>query len=131
MAAPETSSPDMRLLWESQGPAMVKALTKKVKIGGKLPYADTRDYVRHECGHIVVGKVLGFGTGGIIVKLNSAGASSEQYFSCPTIGSVSDHLMRRIQVLFAGAVAQTLQGNKIDEKAINNLFDGPPPYNTA
>jgi hypothetical protein len=39
--------------------------------------------------------------------------------------------MRRIQVLFAGAIAQTLQGNKIDPEAIKRLLDGPPPDNTA
>jgi hypothetical protein len=60
-----------------------------------------------------------------------AGASTDQYFSFPTIDAVRDHVMRRVQVLYAGAIAQTLEGNKIDPKAINNLFDGPAPNNTA
>jgi hypothetical protein len=96
-----------------------------------LPYGTTRDYVRHECGHLVVAKALGFVTGGIIVQREVAWAEIDQYFSCPSIESVSDHLMRRVQVLYAGAVAQTIQGKEIDQEACNNLFDGAPPYNTA
>ena len=39
--------------------------------------------------------------------------------------------MRRIQVLFAGAVAQTLGGTKIDPRVTKILFDSDPPHNTA
>jgi hypothetical protein len=91
----------------------------------------TKDYVRHECGHIVVGKVLGFVTGSIVIEDNMAGAGTDQYFSCPTIETVNDHVMRRVQVLYAGAIAQTLQGRKIDPNACHVLFDGPASYNTA
>jgi hypothetical protein len=92
-----------------------------------MPVPTTADYVRHECGHLIAAKVLGFQTGGIVLESDKLGAQIDLHFSCANISEVSDFLMRRVQVLYAGAIAQTLQGRTIDPTQCRFLFEGPPP----
>jgi len=87
----------------------------------------TADYARHECGHLIAAKALCFQTGGIVIESDKLGAQIDLHFSCANIAEVSDFLMRRVQVLYAGAIARTLQGRKIDLAQCRLLFDGPPP----
>ena len=90
----------------------------------------TPHYVRHECGHLVIARVLGFPTGGIVFEKGRAewGAVIDLRISCLTIEDVSDFLMRRVQVIYAGAIAQTLEGTKINPKKCQMLLNGPKPY---
>src|SRR5260370_42134607 len=92
-----------------------------------MPVPTTADYVRHECGHLIAAKVLGFQTAGIVLESDKLGAQIDLHFSCANISEVSDFLMRRVQVLYAGAIAQTLQGRTIDPTQCRFLFEGPPP----
>lgn len=93
----------------------------------QFPVPTTADYVRHECGHLIAAKALGFETGAIVLKADKFGAQIDLNFSCANIAEVSDFLMRRIQVLYAGAIAQTLRGKTIDPAQCRFLLDGSPP----
>jgi hypothetical protein len=69
------------------------------------------DAIRHECGHLIAAKTLGFETGIIRVRTTSAGAELNLL---PALTSVYDAVVfieRRVQVLYAGAVAQSLDAN--------------------
>ena len=83
--------------------------------------------MRHECGHLIAAKALCFLTGGIVIESDKLGAQIDLHYSCANISEVSDFLMRRVQVLYTGAIAQTLQGRKIDPAQCRLLLDGPPP----
>lgn len=88
-----------------------------------MPSAQTTaDYVRHECGHLVVARSLGFPTGRI--KLTGKDASA-QITLLPSIQSLDDlkrFIERRVQVLFAGAMAQSLRGRKGNSDDANEFL---------
>lgn len=74
---------------------------------------------RHEMGHFVVATVLGFETGDVTLELidmegHSGGAAVTLARPIRTIPEMEDHLERRIQILYAGAIAETLKPNSPD-----------------
>lgn len=73
----------------------------------------TADYIRHECGHLVIAKALGFKTGGIELGETQAHAELDIIPSCATLAEVEDFIERRVFVLYAGAIAQSLQNKQI------------------
>lgn len=90
-----------------------------------------RRVAQHEVGHYAVAKVLGFGTGSIdltIFDLNGGHqAGSEIYPSCALrdMQGIDDYLERRITVLYAGALAETLnKGTLNNDDAIKSLRAG-------
>lgn len=76
---------------------------------------DLRPSIRHEFGHIAVAKAHGFKTVGVLLMDDEAGAESNLCLSLPTLEDVKTHLRRRIQVLYAGSLAQSLNSaGKVD-----------------
>jgi hypothetical protein len=67
-----------------------------------------REMILHEGGHVVVGRALGFPPGGIILKNDMAGADSDHLLSFPDKSDGIAYIEKRIQTLFAGAIAQSL-----------------------
>jgi hypothetical protein len=78
--------------------------------------------VRHECGHLVVARSLGFPTGGIHLSAAEAGASIDLLLSLKTIDEVLEFIERRVQVLYAGSLAESLVRKKIQNDAANRLL---------
>jgi hypothetical protein len=84
-----------------------------------MPEDQVRADIRHEFGHLVVAKVLGFQTGE--VQLGPTEARAEIWLR-PTLKSVqgvADYARRRVKVLYAGAGAQAL--NKHGEVEPNQV----------
>jgi len=71
---------------------------------------------QHEVGHFVAGRVLRFRTVGITVEMLPNGGhrgGAEVLLAEPlkTTDEINDYLRRRVQELYAGALAQTLREN--------------------
>ncbi|WP_339430483.1 hypothetical protein [Pseudomonas sp. EA_65y_Pfl2_P78] len=85
-----------------------------------------RTLAQHEIGHYVVAKVMGFGTGEVTVELTESGghkAGAEVFLDLPItdIGAVVSYLERRVVVLFAGALAETLPPcHEMQNRGVNN-----------
>jgi hypothetical protein len=85
---------------------------------------------QHECGHYIVARALGFDTGFCAVTVNfPIGHRGESEITLPTpLRTISDtlcYLERRVQVLYAGALAEALDINGINpEQAIKNIRMG-------
>ena len=87
---------------------------------------------RHEAGHYIAGRVLGFRMNGIEIALYARGGykgGAEIYLSEDLSGdaSVLNYLERRGVVLYAGALAEALEGTSgvIDyDKAVQYSRDG-------
>src|SRR6201995_3461370 len=78
--------------------------------------------IRHECGHLVVARSLGFSTGGIHLSPVEAGASIDLLLSLKTIDEVLEFIERRVQVLYAGSLAESLNRTKIQNDVANKLL---------
>jgi hypothetical protein len=78
---------------------------------------------RHEFGHLVVAKLLGFKTGEVSVSPLKAGCGVILQPSLPTLDEVVPYLEKRIQILFAGVAAQSLtrEGQITSKKAMDFL----------
>ncbi|WP_237884649.1 peptidase M41 [Pseudomonas sp. PGPR40] len=90
--------------------------------------AALRDYAlqiaNHEMGHYVVARALGFETGDVTLKVtmvltHHGGASITLTRSISSIEAMKEHLERRMMVLFAGAMAQTLPAKHSPEKRVD------------
>jgi hypothetical protein len=76
------------------------------------------DVLRHEFGHLIAAKHLGFKTGLVLLKAKSAGAEIVLDVSLPALDDVASYIDRRIQVLYGGALAECLRkNNTIDASA--------------
>jgi hypothetical protein len=78
--------------------------------------------IRHECGHLVVARSLGFPTGGIHLSPAEAGASIDLLLSLKTIDEALEFIERRVQVLYAGSLAESLVRKKIQNDVANKLL---------
>lgn len=71
-----------------------------------------RQKLRHEYGHLIAARILGFQTGEVVLKLfpenGEHAAWAELFVATPlrTLSEIVDFLERRIVVLFAGAMAE-------------------------
>lgn len=94
-----------------------------------------RDWIvpiaQHEVGHYIAARVLGFRTGPIsltVVDFNRAHhATAEITLFCGLrdLQSIEDYLERRITVLYAGALAESLSNGQVDNAlAIESLTKG-------
>jgi hypothetical protein len=64
--------------------------------------------IRHECGHLIIARSLGFSTGGIKLSPTEAGASIDLLLSLKSLDEVLEFIERRVQVLYAGSLAESL-----------------------
>lgn len=93
-----------------------------------------RKVARHEMGHYVVATVLGFRTGDVTLRLigmdgHHGGTAVTLARSLRTLEDVGDHLERRVQILYAGAIAETLKpfspDKSVDEAEAIAIIDNP------
>jgi len=78
--------------------------------------------VLHECGHLLAARSLGFGTGGIHLSPTEGGASIDLRLSLKTIDEVLEFIERRVQVLYAGSLAESLVRKKVQDAVANDLL---------
>lgn len=83
----------------------------------------------HEMGHYVVARALGFETGDVNLKVtmgltHHGGASITLARSISSIEAMKEHLERRMMVLFAGAMAQTLPPKHSSKKHVDEQKAG-------
>src|SRR6516165_5870327 len=78
--------------------------------------------ILHECGHLLAARSLGFPTGGIHLSSTEAGASIDLLLSLKTIDQVLEFIERRVQVLYAGSLAESLVRKKVQDDVANKLL---------
>jgi hypothetical protein len=77
----------------------------------------------HEAGHHVVGRALGFKTGSCSIKIigpvdeHIGGTEIVVARPLSSPGDILTYLENRVQVLYAGALAQSLKNGKVDHEA--------------
>jgi hypothetical protein len=77
-------------------------------VGGQNGQGEITTTILHECGHLLAARSLGFPTGGIHLSPTEAGASIDLRLSLKTVGEVLEFIERRVQVLYAGSLAESL-----------------------
>jgi hypothetical protein len=85
----------------------------------------TVDVLRHEAGHMVVAKVLGFKTDRLVYKNSHAGAKLAIDLTLTDIAAVTAFIRRRVPILYAGVLAESLNGGKVDNDKALKLIEGP------
>jgi hypothetical protein len=81
-----------------------------------------RRWIRHECGHLISAKALGFTTHEIRIGPGEAAASLDLLPSLRTMQEAAQFCEARIQILFAGVLAESLHDGDVDyTKAVNLL----------
>lgn len=89
---------------------------------------------QHEAGHWMVARSLGFDVGPLELRLTGRGnelpvahkASSTIHLrrNLQSVGDIATYLRDRIQVLYAGALAQALTDGSIDEAIVKEAQEG-------
>ncbi|WP_316187966.1 MULTISPECIES: hypothetical protein [unclassified Bradyrhizobium] len=74
------------------------------------------DILRHEAGHLVIAKLLGFETGEIRFGQKDAGAGITLVPDLRDIEAIKQYVARRVVVLYAGVAAEALRGVTIDQQ---------------
>jgi hypothetical protein len=83
---------------------------------------ETVDFVRHECGHLVVARALEFETGVINLKAEQAEAEITLRPAIRNTDDLKRFVERRVPVLYAGALAQSMTGRRTDAKIANGYL---------
>src|SRR6202035_2113306 len=78
--------------------------------------------VRHECGHLVVAKCLRFETGLIRLEEHQAGAEIDLHLSLRNIEEIEEYVERRVQVLYAGVLAESLYRSRVNVKRASDFL---------
>ena len=71
---------------------------------------------------MLAARSLGFPTGGIHLSATAAGASIDLLLSLKTTDEVLEFIERRVQVLYAGSLAESLVRNTIQDDVANKLL---------
>ena len=87
----------------------------------RLNYERALQIARHECGHYIAARALGFETGALSVELlypngHRGGALITLPHPLRSIVEACSYLERRIQILYAGVLAESLKDGKINEE---------------
>jgi hypothetical protein len=77
---------------------------------------------RHEAGHLIAARALGFETGDILLSQTQGGAEIDIYPSLPTISDAIQFIEDRIIILYAGALAQSMRQKECDPEAAIKLL---------
>ena len=83
------------------------------------------DILRHEAGHMVVAKVLGFETRELVYNEAQAGANLIIDPRLPDVNAISAYIRRRAAVLYAGVLAESLKEGKVDNNRALEFIRGP------
>lgn len=84
---------------------------------------------RHEFGHYIVARKLGFETGNVTISSKStfsgAAGTAEITLHSPItcLDTAIEYCEKRVQVLMAGALAEAMNGASIDDDAANNYLN--------
>jgi hypothetical protein len=89
-----------------------------------LPERKPIEILRHESGHLVIGRVLGFECTGMVFEKTHAGAQSNQKPIFSEQAQVSAYLKMRIVVLYAGVLAESLNQGKVQNDQAIKLANG-------
>lgn len=86
---------------------------------------------RHEAGHYVVARALGFRVGGLSITFTDflggyrAGSEITLPTSLSSVSDISGYLRRRVKVLYAGVLAEAMSAGEIDrDKALEYIRKG-------
>lgn len=83
------------------------------------------DVLKHEAGHMVVANVLGFQTDRLVYKHSHARAELAIDLTLSDTAAVAGFIRRRVPILYAGALAESLNGEKVDTDKAFKLVRGP------
>jgi hypothetical protein len=83
------------------------------------------DILKHEAGHMVVAKVLGFQTDRLVYKQSHAGAELAIDLILPDIAAVTRFIRTRVPILYAGVLAESLEGDRVNNDKALKLVRGP------
>ncbi|MCO7524861.1 hypothetical protein NJH54_10080 [Pseudomonas asiatica] len=97
------------------------------RIKGNVVPTHIRDQARkvaqHEMGHYVMARVMGFVTDGVSIEIRHnghlGGATVQLSESLRSLDDVSSYLKRRVLVLYAGAMAETLHPAHIPKSGVD------------
>jgi len=80
---------------------------------------------RHEAGHLVMARLMGFKALGLVFPKGEAGANIDTTEHLPTIPKVDSWVRRRLMVLYAGVCAELLAKGTVDVSmpALQKIFD--------
>lgn len=84
---------------------------------------------QHEAGHYIVARALGFRTEGLEIEMldrsgsHRAGSGFDPVRAIRDLRDARQYLQDRVQVLYAGALAQFLSNGKVDEDAASEFFN--------
>lgn len=96
-----------------------------------------RKIAQHEMGHYVLSRHFGFRTGEVSVRIDTfdshqGGAEIEPYASITSLDELQEHLLRRMAILYAGALSENLSPGsptkkitKADTEAAVALIEDP------
>jgi hypothetical protein len=82
------------------------------------------EILRHESGHLVIGRVLGFEYTGMVYEKTHAGAQSNQKPIFSEMAQVSAYLKLRVVVLYAGVMAESLNQGEVQNDQAIRLANG-------
>jgi hypothetical protein len=85
--------------------------------------ATTTAIFRHECAHLIVARSLDFVTSDITLSADRGMSGVDVLPLVATLDDVAGFLEARIKVLYAGAIAQALQGKKVQGQATRRLLE--------
>jgi hypothetical protein len=91
----------------------------------------TTDVLRHEFGHLVAARDQGFTTGEVELKPTTGAAVINIIPSLKDLQDVQQFLAKRIRVLYAGVLAQSLVRSKINTVVANTFLDTTAPNDYA
>jgi len=91
---------------------------------------DMAKLAKHEVGHLIAAKIVGFPTGQITIQVDIrggfvGGAEITLPRSLRSVDDTKKYLRDRVIVLWAGALSETLHGNMVDQEVACKTLNRP------